>query len=622
MPQATVNLLEKVSTLLPSAANEFAVCGVCSVGDPTREYVFDPDAPASVIRASLGDGDAVEGLVTLLRYGRRRAVFFPVVSSVAGSIGAVTKVRPSNPLALLPNLTPSAITASGDVLEDGPYHSGHVCLLITESGAEGVAKFRYSLDHQIKDGELVGTFSGDITVPKASAAVVIGTVDLSTITSWGNGGTLDTLTLIVNSDSDGGTSVTTTFADPADADDVVDQLNANNASGTKYLAALVGANKLAIYSITTGTAGTLTITGTACTAVGITSGASATGSAATYDIPNTGVRITAASGTYAADDYYTFDTTAGRFASSALSGLFDRVHAKIAQGEPIGAVWPVQEDADAIAGRVMLDALSTELTTSRSEKFYLWGLYQLPREEPDADVLTYCGTFVDPYIMCSVGDFRARGGLLSGARFHRPASWVAAWKAARDRFSSDLGNRQDRALNTAFGVTEIGRDERTATTKLATFRTPQTGDGGGFLALETPSNSAGEAYFYRGRTMAQAGSVLGDGGSMRLLMTSARQAQRTLDLFVNSDPPRRANGSLVDEDSIRDQIESPLRAVLFDDPEAEGGHASALSVGLPSYSNSTKTMSVNIEIKRNAQVKAVSANIGVDDGLSVTEQEV
>ena len=60
MPSADLTLLEQISTQLPSAANVFAMAGVCSEGDPTRAYTFDPDAAPSVIRSSLGDGDAVE----------------------------------------------------------------------------------------------------------------------------------------------------------------------------------------------------------------------------------------------------------------------------------------------------------------------------------------------------------------------------------------------------------------------------------------------------------------------------------------------------------------------------------------------------------------------------------
>lgn len=615
MPQASLELEEQVSTLLPSAANVFAIAGICSKGLTSQSYTFDPGASDAEISAALGDGKLVEAVATTLRIGRRRVVVFPMASSVDGTISSVTEVRPSNALALLTDLTPTSIAASGSVLEPGPYDSLNVCLLITETGANGVAKMRYSLDHQIKDGELVGTFSGDITVPAAKKAEIVGTIDLSTIASIS--ATLDGLTCIITSDT-GGPS-TCTFATPANVAAVISQLN--TAWSGEATAELVGANKLRILSVTAGSAGSLTLgSGTANSALGLTNGATASGSAATYDIPNTGIRITAATGNFTADDYYTFSTNGPKISAGDISGLFTRVHAKIAAGEPIGAVWIVQDDADPIDARTMLDAFSTALTSSRAAKFYMWGLYQLPVGAVDSEIVTYVGTFVDPYLAVSAGDFRARGGLLTGARFRRPASWVAAWKAARDRFSSDLGNHSDRALTSAFGVTEIGRDERTATTKLATFRTAQTGDGGGFLCLETPSNSVGEAYFYRGRTMAQSGSVLGDLGSTRLLLVSARQAQRSLDLLVNTDPPVRSDGSLVDVDSIRDQIESPLRTVLFDDPEAGQPHASNLSVSDPVYTVGTKTMSVAIEVQRNAQVKAVSAKLGTVDALSVSEE--
>lgn len=610
MPSADLTLLEQISTQLPSAANIFALGGVCSEGDPTRAYTFDPDAAPSVIRASLGDGDAVEALAAHLRYGKRRAVFFPVAPTVAGTISSVTES------VAMPNITPSAIAAAGDVLVTGPFHSLAHAIKITKAGAEGVGKFAYCLDDQTIDGEHVGTFSGDITIPVAKKAEIVGTIDLSGIASLS--ATLDTLTCIITSDT-GGPS-TCTFSTPTNVTAVL--LALNTAWSGEATVSLVGSDKLLIQSVTAGAAGTLTLgAGTANSVLGLTTGATATGSDATYDLPNTGVRLTFASGTYPIDAIATFTTVAPRIAAGALAALFTRVKAKIALGEAIGAVWVVQEDADAIAGRAMLDALSTELTAARALKFFLWGLYQLHRSTSDDDeIVTYCGSFVDPYVVCSAGDARVKGGLLTGSRFHRPASWVGAWKAARDRFSSDLGNHSDRVLNSAFGVTSIGaRDERTATTKLATFRTGQTGDGGGFLVLETMPNS-GEVYFYRGRTMAANGSVLGDLGSTRVLLASARQIQRDLDLNVNTDPPRRADGSLVDEDAIRNQLDGPVRALLFGDPEFDQPHASALSVSLPTYTLATKTMSVTFEVQRNAQVKAVTATLGIVDVLSVSEE--
>jgi hypothetical protein len=63
-----------------------------------------------------------------------------------------------------------------------------------------------------------------------------------------------------------------------------------------------------------------------------------------------------------------------------------------------------------------------------------------------------------------------------------------------------------------------------------------------------------------------------------------------------------------------------VRALLFGDSEADQPHASALSVGLPVYTLATKTMSVTFEIQRNAQVKKVSATLGVVDVLSVSEE--
>ena len=169
-------------------------------------------------------------------------------------------------------------------------------------------------------------------------------------------------------------------------------------------------------------------------------------------------------------------------------------------------------------------------------------------------------------------------------------------------------------------MTEIGRDERAATVKRATFRTSQTRNGGGFLALETPSNNVGEAYFYAGRTMAVAGSILGDAGDMRLILQAGRQAQRTLDDEMNNDPALRDDGSLVDADAIKNRVEEPLEALIFRDPEfMPESHASRLSVGDPTLVSNV--LSVPIEIKRKGRIKAIISNLGISEVTASAAEE-
>lgn len=614
MPQAELDFPDQISTNLPSNANAFALAGTCSQGLASRSYTYDPSQLANVA-VDLGSGILVEAVVTQLRFGKRSVTVFPCTPTIAGTLSAVSKNGGSGP-----TISIAAVTAAGDVLIDGPWDTLHVAIKITLGGAESVAKFAYCTDDLVVQSAHVGSFSGDLAIPAAKAAEIVGTVDLSTISSWGNGGTLDTLTFIIDSDST--TPVTVTFADPADPDAVVTQINAQNGGGTKFLAALVGAHKLAIYSITTGTGGTLAIgAGTANSALGFTSSATAAGSAATYEIPGTGVVATFATGTYVLGDVYTFDTYAGRIAPAGVSALFTRVQTAVSEGANVGAVWIVQEERDTIDGRSMADAISTALTSARESKFLFWGLYGVTKDCADADVTLRCGTFEDRYLALAGGDFYGAGGNLAGSYYHRGAAWVAARKAARDRFSSDLGNHSDGSL-TSLGVTALGRDERTATIKLATFRVGQTASGGGFLCLETNANQASAIYFYQGRTMAPAGSLYGDLAAVRLLLACGRQVQADLDFLMNSDPPVTKAGALTD--SAKDQIENRLRTglnfVVFEDPDAPAeGHASAIGDIAPLYTIATKTLSADFEIQRRPPIKAIRASIGVTDTLSTVE---
>lgn len=626
MPDPTLEYVQNLTTVLPSAANTIAIMGIASEADQSRVYTYDPGASDASIRTDLGDGTGVEALASTLRYGKRRVVFVPMPADVAGAIGAVTSVRPSAAIlgGLQPSLTvitPSAIAAAGNVEIDGPYDTLHVCLKISSAGANGVGKFQYCLDDQVKNGTYnhVGAFSGDVLIPAATPAEIIGTVDLSTIDTTD----LNTLTLIIDSDSDGGTAVTTTFSNPANAAAVVSQLNANNGSGVKYVADLVGANKLRIRSISIGATGTLSITGTALTLLGITSGASDTGAPATFSLPNTGVLLTFASGTYVAGDLYTFDTTGPKFASSSLAAAFTRLKAAASSGTVVGAVWAVQEDADAIDCRTMADAFYTQITTAQTDGFDWWGLYQAPRSSKasDADVITYLSDKTARFLVLTARGVRCSGGLLAGSRFHRPASWIAAWHAVRERWSSDLGNRADQGETTESGLTELDGDERTASTKLATYRTPQTGDGGGFTVMETPSNQANVAYFYRGRTMAAFGDVLGDLNAVRLALAVGRQARKTLGYEQNNDDLTTPAGLLTDsaQDRIEGRVRTDLETILFQDTEFPEVHASSIGEIVPLYTAASKTLSAAISVQRKGQFKKVSISIGVVDAIAVQE---
>jgi hypothetical protein len=286
-------------------------------------------------------------------------------------------------------------------------------------------------------------------------------------------------------------------------------------------------------------------------------------------------------------------------------------------------VWAVQEDADAIDCRTITDAFYTQITTAQTDGFDWWGLYQAPRSSKasDADVITYLSDKTARFLVLTARGVRCSGGLLAGSRFHRPASWIAAWHAVRERWSSDLGSRTDQGETTESGLTELDGDERTASTKLATYRTPQTGDGGGFTVMETPSNQANVAYFYRGRTMAAFGDVLGDLNAARLALAVGRQARKTLGYEQNNDDLTTPAGLLTDsaQARIEGRMLTDLETILFQDTEFPEVHASAIDDIVPLYTAASKTLSAAISVQRKGQFKKVSISIGVVDAITVQE---
>ena len=138
----------------------------------------------------------------------------------------------------------------------------------------------YQLVLQSSDAGLTAT----IEVRRAGGyAQIVGTADLGLL-EYGTGGTLDTYSLIIADAGGVGDDVTTLFSAPGNPGEVVSQINtAISATSTALVASLNASNHLTLTSTVRGVAVKVKIEAAsdaqALTALGLSSGASATGAA-------------------------------------------------------------------------------------------------------------------------------------------------------------------------------------------------------------------------------------------------------------------------------------------------------------------------------------------------------
>ena len=202
-----------------------------------------------------GLGPGVGGLVgttlTLIGAGPTGSVLFAKSSGAGGSASA-------------PNQNPDPNFL---LLKDIKLQIENAIAGVTVSMASGVVQI------------IESTPTDGITIAAGSAGgypTVVGTVDLNGFT-YGSGGSLDTL--VLNVKHTGGSTLTTTFAAPANRGAIITQINANTVAGG-ITASINGANQLVLTASDQGSAVNIQVlAGTANTVLGLatatTSGAAA-----------------------------------------------------------------------------------------------------------------------------------------------------------------------------------------------------------------------------------------------------------------------------------------------------------------------------------------------------------
>lgn len=430
--------------------------------------------------------------------------------------------------------------------------------------------------------------TSEVDLTGGTALSVLG---LSVATVNGVDGDLDGLTLILDEES--GVPQTITFGNPPNATAVATAVSA----ATNITATVFGAaNRLRVATDTTGATATLSITGgTGRTALGLPLG-TATGSGAGYLIADLGVTLSFGSGTYVAGTTYTVPCYAPGY---TVGEVEDAIDAIVASKEPFELICIAQEIGDATDTLALATACAAKVAEYEAQGVFFDVLLGVPWAESDTNAKDAFASFESR----DVAVF-GRGMLVTlasgGAGAMRSQAIIGARKAARDRFSSDLGNHQDGNLSSleCLGL-PAGHDESLATTKLRSFR---------FCVAE---KLAAGVYFSRGLTMAPSTSSYRDLNVTRVIKDGARVVKPLLDLEVNSDPVVKTSGALASPEPIDASLTGALRRRLIDVPSGQHPHASAAA----GYVDRTYDVAGNrrlpgtIKVKPNGQVESVEFTI-------------
>ena len=421
--------------------------GVCSGGSTSTPGPCYEFTSSAIVGANIGYGPLTEGVAAGVRVSQVKQIAVKVNGSVPGTKSAVVQTG-----------TGPAITLSGV-----PYDTTNPKLKITKAGALGTSTFRLALDG--------GTYGPTVDVPLAGNAQVTGTTDISGL-SWPQTG----LTLILDGDVGAAITYTALVGETTLAAFITNANAAFLAGPSSGQIRLVQGRYIQAYSTTAGSTSSIqvTVASTLDTVFGL-SNVTATGTAATYAIPNTGITATFPVGAYVVDEIYSWTTVEPSFATTDLiTALTALQNSNLSYRDIVVLASPV----DGTDTRAFANQLATSMTAWRAgpPKRFAMALINssvgsnAAIATNDTDVKVSMSGQSDDYVTISHGDCYMAGTEMPGS-FRRPFSFAVGIRAAAYPISSDPGNREQPQLEECSmvapdGVT-LARDEETATVKMA-----------------------------------------------------------------------------------------------------------------------------------------------------------
>lgn len=560
IPEVDLTVVDGGLGIVGDAADNIHIkVGVCSSGTVGTLYSF---SDINTIKTTLGNGPLARAAAFALNSPTLAKSGSPVycvrlTASVAGVFSTVQKTAIGS--------STGTVSVAGTSGSSGPHDRYVVIVEITRTGTVGVGAFRYSLDN--------GTnHSVEINIPGGGTYDIPNTNMTLTFTPGAGAvyfedGDLFAFRTVAPSfsTSDLSTAMTAIFASPVEWEvldlvgAVVPALSAVTAAGTTPPTVTVSGTPTDYYDvrveITTGGA-----RGTAVFKYSLDGGLTYTTgvtTAATNVLTGTGITVAFATGTYATDNVYTFNS------------------------------------GNAAAARTMANALSTHMATALTNKRYVMATMEMP-DDTDTNLTSNFSTFQDYRVSVAAG-YEYITDAVTSFKDKRSSAWpyaarLAAIKPAVSPNAFDNGGLAN--------VQSLVRDER-VTEVLNAQR---------FVTLRTYLGVSG-FYVTEGKTMA-AGSDYETVMNVRVVNKACRTARIALLRFLGKTVRVKRTTGQIAEDVARG-VELNVRRKIED---ALKDQISAVSVTVNRTDNllSTKILRCKIAITPLGYIRSIEAEVGLE----------
>ena len=310
-----------------------------------------------------------------------------------------------------------------------------------------------------------------------------------------------------------------------------------------------------------------------------------------YTIPNSGINLTFAAGTYVVDETYSCDCSEPTYTTAELATLVTAISAS--DDAFIGFIL-CGRHATAAAANTLAGALSTHLDTWESEFRYVGAMLSAV---DDIVATTKTGyTTEDRRILPCYGtaDRNSSVPVTGSNTLKRPILDEAAWKAGRELISTDLARVASGSLtgiagpSVAHGV-PISHDE---------YRN-ETMDASGFTTLRTWPRLSGY-YLTNGRIKSGLASDFKYWQYVRVMNVALDIVITQQTAFQNASVRTNSDGTIDtrDANAMEQIVQRALEGALTEPFNAEGtkGHVSAVSYTIDRTNNVASTFTLLSEL--------------------------
>lgn len=320
--------------------------------------------------------------------------------------------------------------------------------------------------------------------------------------------------------------------------------------------------------------------------------------ASTYAIPNSGITLNFAAGTYIAGATYTWTSTAPYFTTTNINTAFTALLALPSEWMFAHVVGRGTTAADTAA---MAAAIEVQMEAAATNFRYVAALIEAA-DDTDTNLSTQFASVNAPLVNVCAGPGELISSV-SGRIYKRPFAWGVAARASKVAskatvgIATHLGRVKDGAIP---GFTKLYRDE---------FATPLL-DAQRFTTARTIIGQPG-FYVTRGRMMASPGSDFSYWHDRMVINKACRITRFVMVQELNESVRTNADGTIYEADALR--IETTVTRSLFDNMVSPQNVVRASAkIDRSINVSSTGRVQVDVRVRRRGYLEDIRTTIGFE----------